>query len=437
MGELTIADFTVKAWIPQSLLYTASQPLWVSRPGEIDFSSTDTDEQDLLAWRSGTRIPTGEQYQVTAALINPSIQQLQKAGTDYPQWVTDRYLQLPDDFSPRIVELTALITQGSETPYDKAAIITDYLRSEITYTNPLPDPLPKGEDSLEWILFDIKKGFCNYYASAEILMLRSQGVPARMAVGFAEGNFDDEANAYSVLSLDAHAWPEVYFPDIGWIEFEPTGNQEPLIRPNRPEDDEAQELNGEPGGILNPLGLNSIDEFRERKLDFDEGLTETDELTDLDLQPTTNPVYYALLAASLLGLFWLINRQYSVLDQIPVRIRIAYERNGGRPPAWLINWARWATLTPTERAFETVNRSLRLLGESPAYHATPTERVELLTKKLPTATNQIEILSDQHLASLFTPNPGNVGRARRASLSIWLYTIHSIIKRILYGRSIE
>ena len=95
--------------------------------------------------------------------------------------------------------------------------------------------------------FDLKQGFCNYYASIEVLMLRSVGVPARMAVGFAEGGFDNEANVYIVRSLDSHAWPEVYFPEIGWIEFEPTGNQDPLLRPDRPEDAQTPRVEGRTG----------------------------------------------------------------------------------------------------------------------------------------------------------------------------------------------
>ena len=112
-----------------------------------------------------------------------------------------------------------------------------------------------------------------------------------------------------------------------------------------------------------------------------------------------------------------------------------YERNGGRSPAWLANWSHWTMLTPIERSFETINRSLRLLGEAPAFFATPTERAKSLEKQLPTATNDIETLLEQHQASLFTPQPGNAGLARRASLNIWMYTIKTMIQKFLYGRS--
>jgi hypothetical protein len=378
----------------------------------------------------------GEQYEVTAALINPSIQLLQNAGTEYPQWVTDRYLQLPEDFSQRIAELAGQITQELETPYDKATAITGYLRREIEYANPLPESVPEGEDPVEWILFDLKQGFCNYYAAAEVLMLRSIGVPARMAVGFAEGAFDEEANVYIVRSLNAHAWPEVYFPGIGWMEFEPTGNQDPLVRPNRPEDAISPESLGEAGGLLNPL-LNDDLDIPGIRPSLEEGTGQDDPSSATGSQSVIRLLFYWTFTVLLLASLWLLNRQYAIFNRIPIRLQAAYERNGGRAPAWLANWARWTMMSPIERSFETINRSLRLFGEPPAFYATPAERAKALLKKLPVAGDSIETLLSQHQASLFTPDPGHPGLARRASLNIWYLTLQSIVKRILYGRPIE
>ncbi|MGB7875710.1 MAG: transglutaminaseTgpA domain-containing protein [Anaerolineales bacterium] len=438
-GEQFAASFTIRTQISQSLLYIATQPLWVSRPGVIEYAQTDAGEQDLLAWRAEPRLLPGEQFQVTAAFTNPSMQQLQIAGTQYPQWVADRYLQLPEDFSPRITELADQITQEMETPYDKAVAITSYLRNEIIYTNPLTDSPPEGADLLEWILFDLKKGFCNYYATIEVLMLRSVGVPARMAGGFAQGAFDDEANAYIVRSQNEHAWPEVYFPEYGWVEFEPTGNQDPLLRPNRPEDIDPENPENQLDGFLNQSGLDPIEDLPERKLNFEEDFGDTGALPPIEeqLAATTTRILYPVLGALLIGLLWLLNRQYAVFDRIPVRLQTAYERNGGRSPAWLKSWVHWARLTPIERSFETINRSLRLLGRPPAYSATPAERAQALAKELPVANSAIESLLEQHQASLFTPEPGHPGLARRASLTIWVQTIRSIVEKFLYGRPVQ
>jgi len=430
--ERATANFIVRTEVQQGLLYTATQPVWISRPGQYQAITTENGEQDLLAWAANPRVLPGEQYEVTAALSDPSIQQLQEAGTAYPEWVTDRYLQLPENFSPRIRELAEQITQETESPYDKATAVTRYLRREIKYVNPLPESSPSGVDPVEWILFDLKQAFCNYYAAAEVLMLRSVGVPSRMAVGFAEGAFDEEANVYIIRSLNAHAWPEVYFPNIGWVEFEPTGNQDPLNRPNRPEDAEAT-FNAPPIQPISPDLLEDNTIFGGREQPLEEGITPTP-------QPTViiNPLWYYLAGTLfLIGLLWIVNTRYAVIDRVPVFLQIAYERNGGRVPTWLTNWARWARLTPIERSFETINRSLRLLGDPPAFSATPAERAQSLLKKLPVATDSIETLLNQHQAALFTPDPGQPAVARRASLNIWLRTFQSIINRFLYGRPIE
>jgi transglutaminase-like putative cysteine protease len=404
----------------------------------IEYAQTDSGEQDVLAWRAEPRLLPGEQFQVTAAFTNPSLQQLQTSGTEYPEWVIDRYLQLPEDFSTRIADLANQLTQDLETPYDKAAAITTYLRREIVYTNPLPEAPPEGADVLEWVLFESKQGFCNYYASIEVLMLRSLGIPARMSGGFAEGAFDNEANVYIVRNLDAHTWPEVYFPDYGWVEFEPTGNQDPLLRPNRPGDIEPDNPRDQLGDDL-LSGLGPDQELPDVKLDFEESLGET-EVAPLGGEPVATTNYrliYTLLAVVLVVLLWLMNRQYAVFDRIPVRLQTAYERNGGRSPAWLKNWSRWARLSLIERSFETVNHSLRLLGKAPSFSATPSDRANLLIKELPDAEGAIESLLEQHQASLFTPEPGHAGVARRASLSIWLHTLQSFIRKFLYGRPID
>lgn len=139
----------------------------------------------------------------------------------------------------------------------------------------------------------------------------------------------------------------------------------------------------------------------------------------------------------LAGLLWFLNNRYAVLNRVPVYLQATYERNGGRPPNWLANWAHWSMLTPIERSFETINRSLRLLGAPPSFSATPAERAKSLLKKLPNAAASIETLLSQHQASLFTPNPGEPALARRASLNIWFNTLQAMINRLLYGQPIE
>ena len=121
----------------------------------------------------------------------------------------------------RIRSLAGEITRGAESYGDKVEMIHDRLKyGEYRYSL-RPGIAPDG-DQLAWFLFQSKKGYCSYYAFAMALMLRSLGIPARVAAGF----FIDPETAtfdyYPVRADMAHAWVEVPFPGHGWIEFDPT-----------------------------------------------------------------------------------------------------------------------------------------------------------------------------------------------------------------------
>ncbi|GAB4503324.1 MAG: transglutaminaseTgpA domain-containing protein [Anaerolineales bacterium] len=414
------ARFTIKTQIKQALLYLPSQPVWVSRPGHIEAATTPNEERDVAAWYAEPRLQPGEQYKIQVSLSNPSIQELRAAGTEYPAWISERYLQLPEDFSPRIRALAEQIVAGQASPYDQAAAITLYLRNELEYTNPLPAHPPKGADPLEWVLFESKKAFCNYYATAEVLMLRSLGIPARLAVGFSEGEFDGET-LLIIRNLNAHAWPEVYFPGLGWVEFEPTANQSPLIRPNLPETSETAPET--PSNESHPPDL-----FENKPPHSGHDLEKELEISSSSQPKTALPLLLGVAGLALSAL-WLLDRRYALLRRLPLHLQAIYEKNDRRAPSWLIYWTGWTLLTPFQRSFETVNLSLRLLGEPPALFYTPAERAHALEQHLPEAASAIHTLLTQHQASLFTPQKGHLGQSRRASLTIWLYTLRKLFHR--------
>ena len=93
-----------------------------------------------------------------------------------------------------------------------------------------PPGLPGGEDYVDFLLFESQRGYCNGYASAMVVMARSVGIPARLASGYAEGEYDAERGVFRVRENNAHSWPEIYFPGHGWVEFEPTVSEDPLVR---------------------------------------------------------------------------------------------------------------------------------------------------------------------------------------------------------------
>ena len=420
-----------------SLLYSPSQPVWVSRPGSM-LTAPGGDQLDIVSWNATPSILPGETYQVEAVLNNPTIEALRAAGTGYPKWVTDKYLQLPDDFSPLISALAFEITANAETPYDKAFAITQYLRTNIEYSPTIPSA-PRGVDKLEWILFEHKQAYCVYYASSEILMLRTLGIPARMAVGFSQGTGvasgegfageveEIEVNTFSVRKENAHAWPEVYFPGIGWGEFEPTGNQAPLDRPLAPRENDS------PAGLLNPGALIGEEQLPEEPIDprLEDELVEAGTTQPASLLPT---LYLFLTLIGIAVAAFLLNRRYSLSDRLPSAVRATIERSGIETPHWILNWERWAQLSPIEKSFESVNFGLRQMSAPAQVDATPIERADKLIKILPDAAPPIKILLDEHQTSLYTSRTADPVEARRAAFALRSQILLARIRHFWTGK---
>ncbi len=160
----------------------------------------------------------GESVEVQTAVPDPDTEELEEAGRDYPESVRERYTQLPDSTPDRVGERTEQITQNADTPFETAVAIEQWLETNRGYS--LDVERPEGDIADEF-LFEMEAGYCTYFATAMVTMLRAEEIPARMAVGYSPGEpvGDDE---YLVRGLNSHAWVEVYFPDIGWVEFDPT-----------------------------------------------------------------------------------------------------------------------------------------------------------------------------------------------------------------------
>jgi len=173
---------------------------------------------------SGNYIATVEYSTATAS-------DLQAAGTTYPEWLQP-YTFLPQGgYRKQFVEqeihdlaVRIVTNAGATTPYDKAAAIEAYLRNPSNFTYSLDAKTPDGVDPMEYFLFQSKKGYCEFFATAMGDMLRSLGIPSRLVNGFGPGTFDAQTNQFVVRGEDAHTWVEVYFPKYGWIPFEPTAD---------------------------------------------------------------------------------------------------------------------------------------------------------------------------------------------------------------------
>jgi transglutaminase-like putative cysteine protease len=154
-----------------------------------------------------------------------NVARLRGASEQYPERLSAQYLQLPA-LDPRIAELAKSLTAKAQTPYDKAVVIENHLRSRYTYTLNLTGK--PGDDPLAHFLFETRAGHCEYFASAMTVMMRTLGIPSREVNGFLPGEFNDLGGDYIVRASDAHSWVEVYFPGEGWVTFDPT----PAVAPS-------------------------------------------------------------------------------------------------------------------------------------------------------------------------------------------------------------
>ena len=190
------------------------------------------DQETQVAWRSHQDIfgilGAEAEYQSVSFVSAASESQLRSSGQDYPQWVRERYLALPESVPARVLGLGRDLTATAPTPYDRALAIESYLRS-IPYSLQVPVP-PINRDVSDYFLYDLRRGYCDYYATAMVVLARAAGLPSRLVMGYASGQYDPSSITYIVTAADAHSWVEVYFPGYGWVEFEPTGGVSPIVR---------------------------------------------------------------------------------------------------------------------------------------------------------------------------------------------------------------
>lgn len=162
---------------------------------------------------------TGSQYKIESLVSAATPGELRKAGTSYPTNYDIWYLQIPP-LEYDIKNLSEQICRGERNPYDKAIAIQNYL--ERNYTYDLFASIKLGEkDIVSDFLFNTKKGHCTLFASAMVMLSRHAGIPARLATGFNYGQYDN-TGLYTITTANKHAWAELYFPDYGWITFDPS-----------------------------------------------------------------------------------------------------------------------------------------------------------------------------------------------------------------------
>lgn len=410
-----------------STLFTAPQPIWVNQSGHVEFALNPDTSMDVSLFRADPSLNPGSVYYVQSAVSIATIAQLKSAGSLYPAWVTERYLQIPESITPRVFQLAEDITIGLVNPYDKVMAVTNYLRNNITYIESLDRNPPFNQETIDWFLFDYRKGFCNYYSSAEIILLRILGIPARWAVGYAQGESISTGD-FIVRHLDSHSWPEVYFPGYGWVEFEPTVSQPPIER--LPGDLEPGISNSN-DPVEDPKERMTPEELEAQRREREETSPQTEE-------DKNNLVVYSLIILGVLGGMLFLAWRYRERIRFrlaPIMIESAMLRAGIKPPHFIHLWSLLATLPPLSKAYLEINRALARLRNPPDVNHTPIERATSLAMILPPAEAAAYQLVAEYQAETFGNQVGNLEVAQQAAKVIrklsFRERFHQFFKRFL------
>ena len=194
--------------------YTMGQPLWFDQE-TTSYWRGQTDLARVVRIREEGQVYTAVSRHTNAtatALRTATLEQIDPA-------ILGRYTNLPPDLPERVGQLAQEIAGNQPTPYDQARALVAFL-NQYPYTLDVGVPAA-GRDVVDYFLFEAQTGYCDYYASAMVVMARSLGLPARLVVGYLSPP-PNEAGLITVRQIESHSWAEVYFAGYGWVEFEPT-----------------------------------------------------------------------------------------------------------------------------------------------------------------------------------------------------------------------
>jgi hypothetical protein len=361
---------------------------------------------DVLSLQSADgEIPKGETYRLTSSVSLATEEQLRKAGSDYPLWALVRYTQLPGDLPPRVRELGDHLTAGLDNPYDKAKAIEYYL-SGFPYSLTV-EPPPFKADGVDHFLFTSRKGYSEYFASAMTVLLRSVGIPARLATGYTMGDRVKGQDLYLVTDSHSHAWVEVFFPHYGWITFEPTPGKPQSQILDLAGDQASQPAGGEAGELGGEVDCGTAFESCVDQSDFG----------SLDGALSDNG-------------FW----RGKVLGNLPWLL-LAFGIIGALGGATWLLWRKLMALSGDPR---TAYRRLAFLGTlgsiGPVPHQTPFQYQERLRRVFPAHRQQVSVLIDAYVLSLYgAKEPAAEDRGSVAQA--WSRLRLPLLRRIFWRRT--
>lgn len=358
-------------------LYTPGTPRRADVPSQ---GLTENSGTELMQLKLNVPLLPGNRFSSIGSLSSATIEDLRGSRPVYPAWITQRYLQVPGNVPRRVRDLARNIGGRFTTPYERALAVESWLRQNIVYDENLEAP-PTNREASDYILFDTKRAYCTYYSTAMVVMLRTLGVPSRIVTGYAQGEFDiegpDSPTAdYTVRVRDSHVWVEVWFPEYGWIPFEPTAAQPQIDRVT-----EAQAaLTPTPGPSPTPGPTpepEDLDSLRDR-----EALEDNAPDGGADLSATLDAVAGALrdVAPLVLGALALFLASF-------FGVRLA-ETSG------------LSKLPPVQRVYGMLSRWATWLGIGA--NNTPYEQAKRIGERVPTASGTADTITRTYVEQRFS-----------------------------------
>jgi transglutaminase-like putative cysteine protease len=388
--------------VPHSnLLFAANEPLKADIPYQFQ---TGTDKTYSTSLHALNRTQASGIYTVTSLVSIADKQSLRRAPATYPDYIKQKYLQLPSTLPVRVKNLAHQLLDNIPDAYDRAETLETFLRSPPFSYSPQVKSTPPGRDPVDYFLFDLRSDFCEYFASAMVVMLREVGVPARLVEGFTTGQFDSGSGAYIVREQDAHAWVEAYFPQYGWIEFEPTPSQAPFSRI-----DSNVATGGDSGGDGTSGGDSSTnpdaaDRLNRGEQDLDTPDTSGD-IGAVAIVRQIDPRPLIILFAALLILLALLVARF--------------------------NW-RFRKYGPIDSAWAKTRLLASYVGYPPHPSETPYEYAATLGDAIPDTRDPLRTLSDARVRERYSPAGVDVD-TEEAAVTAWHRAATSMVT-LLPGR---
>ena len=420
--SIGLFSFTYK--YPREIVFTPQIVLKVEREADLIYFPINEDSQDVLSIVDNQLIHKDEQLDILGGYYSPDWDLLLNSSLGYPEWITPKYLQLPVNFSERIISLAQEISSEKATGIEKALAITNYLRNTLRYKDFVD--IPQGSDPIEWFLFEGREGFCNYFSTADALMLRSVGIPARVVIGYTQGERVSGKDEFLVRIKDSHSWVEAFFPESGWVILEPTPSQ-PGVDLNKPiMNTEVNDL-----GKLENLSLGDSNQLQNPDLKFFSGINEKygAKTREVQLKVTPRNKLLVWIIGSGLLIVLIFSFMYGIfIRKKPILLPLILEKNmvlkGRKVPIWLEKWADYEKLPGYQKAYQNLHLLSRIFLFRMEKNPTPKELFNELSRNLLADNQSTEIFLDKYQKLTY-------GKLKDDSLEEYYQNYHQLLCLIL------